>query len=168
MTINETAFAKNAEMWRLVTQRLNKLAKDIADSIAAHGLTASGATARSLKVVDEDDGVALYGRNFFPALETGSSRWTGATGIKCSVEEFKAIIRAWATAKGLNFGQASEHERTIEAITYKIIREGTKQKRSGERLDVYTTLLDEAVKDCGDIVAEQMGNQIINYLQQWS
>ena len=155
------------QMRSIVVQRLTQLRDDIAQSIASHGLTASGRTAASLVVADDATSVTLYGRNFFAALETGSSLWTGRTGVKCSVEEFREIIRAWATAKGLNLGQAKAHERAIGAITWSIIKRGTKQKRTGQRLDVYTTLVDQAVADCGELCKDAMFVEVNNVIAKW-
>lgn len=156
-----------AEMQNAIVTRLEKLKVDIAHSISAHGLTASGRTAQSLEVVSSGAEVALYGRAFFPALETGSIRWIGYTGVRCTFLQFKEIIRNWVTAKGLNFGQAKKQERTIGAITAKIIREGSKQRRSGQRRDIYSSLVDEAVADCGDLVADVVGAQVNNIIANW-
>ena len=163
--LNELATTRLIEVE--VVKRLEKLKDDIAASIASHGLTASGATAASLRVVSDKDSVALYGRAFFPALETGSSLWTGRTGVKCSVDEFREIIRAWVQAKSLNFGQAKEQERAIDNITHSIILKGTKQKRSGQRIDVYSTLVDEAVEDINDIIGEVVGAEVNNVIAKW-
>ena len=111
--------------------------------------------------------MTLYGRAFFPALETGSSAWTGRTVVRCTFEEFRTIIRDWVIAKGLHFGQAREQERVVGAITSTIIRMGTKQKRSGTRLDVYTSLVDQAYDDCVDLVADIVNAQVDNVIAQW-
>lgn len=147
-----------------VSRRFEQLKNEIADSISAHGLTASGRTAQSMHVVTTNFEVTLFGRAFFPALETGSSRWTGATGIRCTFAEFRGIIQNWVQAKGLNFGQHKAHERVVDAITATIIRKGTKQKRSGQRLDVYTTLVNKAVEDCGELVAEDVSVRVDNII----
>lgn len=154
------------DMREVVARRLEQLKADISQSIASHGLTASGRTQASLVVVTDDKSVTLYGRAFFPALETGSSRWTGKTGVRCTFAEFKEIIRQWATAKGLHFGQAREHERTVGAITASIIRNGTAQTRK-PRLDVYTTLVDQAAEDCANLCADVVNAQIDNVIAQW-
>ena len=152
------------EMVAKVEERFNQLKDEIANSISAHGLTASGRTAQSMHIVTTDIEVTLYGRAFFPALETGSSRWTGATGVPCTFYEFKEIIRNWVQAKGLNFGQHREHERAIGAITASIIQSGTRQKQSGQRLDVYTTLVNKAVEDCGELVADVVNVNVDNII----
>lgn len=151
----------------VIVERFELLKNQIAESISSHGLTASGRTAASMYVVADSYSVTLYGRPFFPALETGSSRWTGGTGISCSFAEFKGIIRNWASSKGLNFGQHKEYERAVSAIAMKIIRNGTKQKRSGQRLDVYTTLVEEAVKDCEKLVVDLANAEIDNIVKDW-
>ena len=154
------------QMRDAIAQRLDKLREDLAQSISAHGLTASGKTAASMYVVVSDKEVALYGRAFFAALETGSSHWTGATGVRCTFMEFKDIIRNWASAKGLNFGQAHEWDKAVGAIAMKIIKQGTLQ-HSRPRLDVYTTLVDEAFNDCESLCVDVVNAQVDNVIAQW-
>lgn len=154
------------QMSDAIAERFERLKKEIAASISSHGLTASGQTARSMYVVVTPQEISLYGRAFFAALETGSSRWTGRTGIPCSWYEFNGIIRNWAASKGLNFGQHKEHERTLGAITTSIIKHGTAQTRK-PRLDVYTSLVDEAVKDCEALCVDIVNAQVDNVIAQW-
>ena len=154
------------QMRDAVAARIDKLREDIAESISSHGLTASGKTAYSMYVVVEDKEVALWGRAFFPALETGSSAWTGATGVRCTFREFKDIIRNWASAKGLNFGQAREWDRAVSAIAMSIIKQGTVQRRR-QRLDVYTSLVDEAAQDCENLCLDVVNAQVDNVIAQW-
>ena len=130
--------------------RIVQLRDEIRDAIGRMGLKASGRTQDSLKVRVDGNTVILEGRAFFPTLQYGSKPWSGSTGVRCSFDEFKAIIRDWATAKGLSFGDATTHERTIGAIAMTIIRRGSKVYRSGQRLDVYDTLIDEALLDLGE------------------
>lgn len=130
--------------------RIVQLRDEIRDAIGRMGLKASGRTQDSLKVRVDGNAVILEGRAFFPTLQYGSKPWSGATGVRCSFDEFKGIIRDWATAKGLSFGDATTHERTIGAIAMTIIRRGSKVYRSGQRLDVYDTLIDEALLDLGE------------------
>lgn len=154
------------QMSDAIAERFERLKKEIAASISSHGLTASGRTAASMYVTVAPSSVTLWGRAFFAALETGSSRWTGRTGIPCSWYEFNGIIRNWAASKGLNFGQHKEHERTLGAITTSIIKHGTAQTRK-PRLDVYTSLVDEAVKDCEALCVDIVNAQVDNVIAQW-
>ena len=150
-----------------LARRFERLKDDIAGSIASHGLTASGRTARSLFVTTDEWEVTLWGRAFFPALETGSSRWTGVTGVPCTFQEFRGIIWNWAAAKGLNFGQHREQERAVASIASSIIRNGTRQRHK-PRIDVYTSLVNRAVQDCGDIAANVVGAQVLNVIGKWA
>lgn len=154
------------EMQDAIIARLTQLKDEIAQSISSHGLTASGRTAASMYVNATSSTVTLYGRPFFPALETGSKRWTGATGIRCTFQEFRQIISDWASAKGLHLGDASDTERAVSAIAMSIIRNGTAQTRR-PRLDVYTSLVDKAAEDCGDLMVGIVNKEIDNAIAQW-
>ena len=154
------------QMSDAIAERFEKLKKDIAASISSHGLTASGRTAASMYVVVTPQEISLYGRAFFAALETGSSRWTGATNTPITIEEFKNIISNWAAAKGLNFGQAKDWERAVSNIAWSIKRNGTRQRHK-PRLDVYTSLVDEAVKDCETLCVDIVNAQVDNVIAQW-
>lgn len=164
--MSNEAISISPALRQTVAERLMRLKDDIAASITSHGLTASGRTAASLRVSVSDNEVALWGRSFFPALETGSSRWEGRTGVRCTFAEFRRIIADWATAKGLNLGQAKEFDRTVAAIAMSIIRRGTAQKRR-QRLDVYSTLIDNAVSDCVDLMADVANAAVDNCLAKW-
>lgn len=151
-----------------VYNRVVQLKEEISAAIATTGKRASGRTQESLKVLVDGNTVTLVGRAFFPALEYGSSNWTGKTGIHCTFAEFKEIIRAWANAKGLTFGQAKEHERAIGAITSSIIRRGTKEFRMGNYTDVYDTLITEALLDIGEKVQLITAEAVDVVVDRWA
>lgn len=164
MTTKELANALTGSVYN----RMVQLRDEISESIERNGLRASGRTQGSLRVHVDGDVVTLEGRAFFSALQYGSAPWSGRTGVKCTYEEFKAIIRDWAQAKGLNFGQAKEHERTIAAITMSIIRNGSKVFRKGERLDVYDTLITDTLLDMGDQVQMVVANEVDVAIDKWA
>lgn len=151
-----------------IVERVEQLRDDIADSILANGINASGATIRSLRVESHADAdslrVTLYGRPFFNAIETGSSRWTGRTGIRCTVDEFTEIIRQWASDKGLVF---DDEDRAVSAIAWAIIKRGSKTKREGGRADIYTPLVDGAAADIGELVGLFFSERINALLINW-
>lgn len=151
-----------------VAVRFERLRDDIRDRINAMGLRASGATGRSLKVVVTSNEVSLWGRKFFASLQYGSKPWSGTTGIRCTFEAFRDIIRQWASDKGLTFGQHREHERTIGAITATIIRRGSKLYRNAAYQDVYDTLIAEAVNDVGNIVLTDVGTAFDIAINKWA
>ena len=67
----------SAALTSTVYNRIVQLRDEIRQAISAKGLRASGRTQDSLKVVVSGNRVTLLGRAFFPALQYGSSRWTG-------------------------------------------------------------------------------------------
>lgn len=148
--------------------RIVQLRDEIREAIAAKGLRASGRTQDSLRVYVDGNTVVLEGRAFFSALQYGSSPWTGRTGIRCTFDEFRQIIYQWATDKGLNLGQAREFDRAIGAITMSIIKRGSKMHRTGQRLDVYDTLINEALLDIGEKAMLVTAEAVDVVIDQWA
>lgn len=148
--------------------RIVQLRDEIREAIAAKGLRASGRTQDSLRVYVDGNTVALEGRAFFSALQYGSSPWTGRTGIRCTFQEFKQIIYQWATDKGLNLGQAREFDKAVGAITMSIIKRGSKLHRTGQRLDVYDTLINEALLDIGEKAMLVTAEAVDVVIDQWA
>ena len=151
-----------------LTARMEQLKGDISQAINTMGLRATGATQRSLHVEVTSNEVALWGRKFFASLEYGSRPWTGASGIRCTIADFKAIIDAWASAKGLNFGQHKDHERAISAIAMTIIRKGSRLFRSHAYVDVYDTLIRNAMRDFDTIAVDKVGTQLDIAINRWT
>ena len=148
--------------------RIVQLRDEIREAIAAKGLRASGRTQDSLRVYVDGNTVVLEGRAFFSALQYGSSPWTGRTGIRCTFDEFRQIIYQWATDKRLNLGQAKEFDRAIGAITMSIIKRGSKLHRTGQRLDVYDTLINEALLDIGEKAMLVTAEAVDVVIDQWA
>lgn len=148
--------------------RIVQLRDEIREAIAAKGLRASGRTQDSLRVYVDGNTVVLEGRAFFSALQYGSSPWTGRTGIRCTFQEFKQIIYQWATDKGLNLGQAREFDRAVGAIAMSIIHNGTRLHRQGGRLDVYDTLINEALLDIGEKAMLVTAEAVDVVIDQWA
>ena len=147
-----------------IVDRMNKLREDISANIERLGLRASGKTQASLRVVQQGDEIMLVGRRFFSALQYGSSGWTGKTGIRCTFQQFKAIIRQWMSDKGLWF---DDPDRASGAIAATIIREGTKQYRNDRYTDVYDTLIEEAIADIDNIPTGLLETEIDNIIANW-
>lgn len=148
--------------------RIVQLRDEIRAAIASKGLRASGRTQDSLRVYVDGNTVVLEGRAFFSALQYGSSPWTGRTGIRCTFDEFRQIIYQWATDKGLNLGQAREFDRAVGAITMSIIKRGSKLHRTGQRLDVYDTLINEALLDIGEKAMLVTAEAVDVVIDQWA
>ena len=129
---------------------MEKLRQDVSDNITAQGLRASGRSQQSMRVEQNGNKLTLYGRPFFAALETGSSGWSGKTGVRCTVKEFVGIIREWITAKGI---KVEDEDKAANAIARSIIRKGTKrhqQVAQGAKFDVFSSLVE---KFCSDLAA---------------
>lgn len=127
----------------IVVEELEKLRQRIVANIASSGSNASGRTAKSLHVETDQDKYALYGRGYFGALETG--RKEGKVALN-----FTEIITEWVNDKGWAFESVKDKMQTIQAICWKIRREGTKLHRSGGRNDIYSQEIPatiEAIKD---------------------
>lgn len=152
----------------MLEARMAKLRDDIRSRINAMGLRASGRTGDSLRVEVSDNEVALWGRKFFASLEYGSRYWTGTTGVRCSFEAFREIIRQWASDKGLSFGDASSTDKAVSAIAITIMRQGTKLFREHGYQDVYDTLIAEALKDFQTIVLDKVGTEFNIAINQWA
>jgi hypothetical protein len=75
-------------------EALERVREEIARNIDEHGLTASGATAASMRVVTNAAGATLYGRRYFGVLETG--RRPGRVPVN-----FVDIIKRWMLDKGI-------------------------------------------------------------------
>lgn len=164
MNPNEMASALTSTAYN----RMVQLRDEIREAIASKGLRASGRTQDSLRVYVDGNMVVLEGRAFFSALQYGSAPWTGKTGISCSYEEFKGIIYQWATDKGLNLGQAKEFKKAVANIAWSIMNNGTKLHRQGGRLDVYDTLINEALLDMQDLAAVEVMKQVDVVIDKWA
>ena len=148
--------------------RMVQLRDEIREAIANKGLRASGRTQDSLRVYVDGDTVVLEGRAFFSALEYGSSAWTGRTGIRCTFSEFKQIIHDWASDKGLNLGQAKDFDKAVGAITMRIIKSGTRLHRNNGYLNVYDTLIDDAISDMSDMAGVEVLKAVDVVIDQWA
>ena len=167
--MNEVSFANiDKAVTDRIAERMVQLRDDIRNNINILGLRASGRTQQSLQVEVTSNEVSLWGRKFFSAMEYGTQPWSGYTGIRCTIQAFKDIIRQWASDKGLNFGQAREHERAISAITMTIIRKGSRLYRNSGYINVYDTLIAEAIKDIGNIALDETGTQFDIAVNQWA
>lgn len=142
----------------IVVDELETLKQRIIDNILANGQSATGETIKSLKVVSDDSGVALFGRKAFGTLETG--RKAGKIPIN-----FRDIILQWMKARKIS-GRPIPYKRrpsdrwqpkyTPEqrgdmslagAIAFKTKKEGSKLNRDGGRNDVYSNEIPETLKN---------------------
>lgn len=129
----------------IIAQELEELKARIIQNHTAAGQVASGRTAKSLRIVSEEDSGRLYGRHHFGVLETG--RKAGKVPRR-----FYLIIRQWMRDKGIDapakpYKTDRKHKYTAEergalsmawAIAEKIRKKGTLLHRKGGRNDIYS------------------------------
>lgn len=134
---------------RTLIDALAKLRSDIMTNHIEADQSASGETARSLRVEETSSGAMLLGREYFGTLEDG--RKAGAVP-----ENFNDIIAQWIIDKGIAFEpipyirqesakwqpKYTPEERGLMslagAIAHTIRTEGTQLHREGGRKDIFT------------------------------
>lgn len=131
-----------ADITTIVKERLEKLKQDIQLSMATNNINASGRTSAFLNVVEYNGGVKLVAgsgaRAPMQTIEIGREGGRVPAG-------FYNIIKQWTRDKGLNFASETDRSTFAYFTAKKIAREGT--ARHKENVDVYSTLVAEAVKD---------------------
>ena len=137
----------------IIGQELEELKARIIQNHTAAGQVASGRTAKSLRIVSDDEGGILYGRSPFGTLETGRR------GGKVP-RQFYLIIRQWMKDKGISapaipYKTNRPHKYTPEergarsmaaAIAQTIRRSGTRLFRDGGRNDIYSQEIERTMK----------------------
>lgn len=137
----------------IVIEELQDLARRIAENIANNGQTASGRTARSLEVVDENDSIALYGRKAFGTMETG--RKGGRVP-----RNFSDILYQWSLDKGIAFYDERERRSFAYLLAKKIQKEGTELFREGGRADVYSNEIQQTVENITQRISMSLQTEI--------
>lgn len=124
------------EAQSIIGEELESLRKAIIAHHLAAGQRASGRTERSLRVEFTEDTGALYGRQAFGTLETGRSGGKVPKG-------FCEIILQWAQDKGI---QVDKPKSFAYLVARKIAREGTKARREGSFVDIYSQEIPKTVQ----------------------
>lgn len=120
----------------IVTEELHALRDRIIANIDAQRASASGTTARSLRVDMPSNIGRLYGRPYFGVLETGRRAAPLPRG-------FLAVLAQWAADKGLAF---ADNPKAIRSIYWSIARRGTKLFRTGGRTNIYSTEIPQTIE----------------------
>lgn len=157
---------------QIVTEELQDMAKRIADNLDSTGTTASGRTAKSLRVEGTDFGALMLARRNFKGVEIGNAPGKYPKG-------FNQIIKQWILDKGIsitqlpykrkasaNFSQKySAEERGLNAmagaISHSIIKSGTDLFKKGGRDDIYSNEL----KVTTGIIKKRLASEIISQIK---
>ena len=146
---------------QIVIAELEDLAERISANIRTNGQWASGDTARSLKVRQEGDTIALYGRDSFDSLEKG---YKGPVSVR--------RIFNWMVDKGIQDPDPKKTNSIAFAIARKIEEEGSflyrnKVTYDGVVPDVYSTEIKETIKrlydKLGDYAIKQIETITLNF-----
>jgi len=157
---------------QIVKEELEQMANRIKNNIDAVGATASGKTAKSMRVDGTDFGAILSTRPAFEGLEIGKAPGNVPKG-------FNAIIKQWIIDKGITITQIpykrkaslgwtpkySTQERSLNmaagAIASSIEKTGTALFKEGGRDDVYSIEL----KITTDIIKKRLSSEVISQIK---
>jgi hypothetical protein len=150
--------------WReQVVEELQSLAKRIADNIARNGQTASGRSAKSLEVRQEDDTFLLLGRKAFHTLERG----VPPLGDKIKTKSLAGILYRWSNDKRISFADERERWSFAFALAHKIKERGTRLYGDGGREDVYSSEIPATIqgieKRLGTLFRMEIEKNIMDY-----
>lgn len=161
----------------IVTDELQQMVVRIQNNIEVTGTTASGRTAKSMRVEPLDYGAVLFARKYFGGLETGRP----AGGVP---KGFNQIIKQWILDKGISITQIpykrkasntwqpkfTTEERSLNlaagAIAHGIKTKGTKLHQLGGRDDIYSNELDITVGNIKKRLASEVISQIKSNLKK--
>lgn len=145
------------EQKKILSTELESLRERIIQNHFAAGQKASGKTAKSMRVIMEEDSGELIGRKAFGTLETGRKGGKVPAG-------FATIILRWAQDKGIKVDNPKSF---AFLVARKIAREvtaregtargGTLLHRQGGRADIYST---EIPKTIDRLIERLTENQI--------
>jgi hypothetical protein len=126
----------------ILNEELDKLRQRIIENHIQAGQRASGRTIKSLHVVVDDNHGVLFGRQAFGVLETGRGPGKIPKG-------FWQIIQQWVVDKRI---QVEKPKSFAYLVARKIATEGTSLYRSGTYEDIYTTDVEQTIRDIMDRV----------------
>lgn len=144
---------QGSQVRTILVEELEGLRKRIAANILNTGQSASGRTAKSLRVEATNDTGILYGRGAFGTLETGRKGGKVPQG-------FYQVIKQWAYDKRLVFENERERNTFAYFVARKIAREGTKLFRSGGRSDVYSSEIPQTINNIRQRIAKVVAGGI--------
>lgn len=120
------------DIQEILSQELKTLQADIITRHEQAGQVASGKTLKSFKIDVLPYSGTLSGAGYVGVLERG--RKPG--GVP---KNFIEILQKWAALKNISFSSEKQFELWANGVKWKIIREGTKLYRSGQKQDVFDT-----------------------------
>jgi hypothetical protein len=135
--------------------------------------SATGKTVASIKYKATPTGLKITARGFFEALETGRGprKASAYSGFDKSLDEW-AKARGFSSKKsksGTVYYKIGDQWFSAKSLAWKINTKGDKKFRSGNRLDVYTSVKEEFLQDLKDAVIkvkkDEFKDKVINTLR---
>lgn len=118
-----------------ILKNVELLKTEIQEQISAQGITASGKTASSIHIVQDDSGIRLVSDNSGAPISTLEA---GREGGKIPFN-FKDIIVEWSKDKGLSFASEEEREKFAGAVIFG--KNGIKKEGFGRTTGIQTSHL---------------------------
>lgn len=118
-----------------ILKNVELLKTEIQEQISAQGITASGKTASSIHIVQDDSGIRLVSDNSGAPISTLEA---GREGGKIPFN-FKDIIKEWSKDKGLSFASEEEREKFAGAVIFG--KNGIKKEGFGRTTGIQTSHL---------------------------
>ena len=118
-----------------ILKNVELLKTEIQEQISAQGITASGKTASSIHIVQDDSGIRLVSDNSGAPISTLEA---GREGGKIPFN-FKDIIIDWSKDKGLSFASEEERQKFAGAVIFG--KNGIKKEGFGRTTGIQTSHL---------------------------
>lgn len=139
----------------ILIKELEQLKSDIIRRHEEAGQVASGRTRAAFEVRVNDNNGQLLGNAYVGVLERG--RRAGKVPYN-----MRDILLRWAEMKGIAFDSETSANRWAYFVAKKIKEEGTKLYRSGQRLDIMTTPVEEFTERLSERISVLYENEITN------
>ena len=128
--------------------------KRIRENLASTGTDASGKTSASVSYRATEGGFEVIGgREYFPAVETGSKPSDKKPGRKM-IES----ITSWKAIRGLQWSPW--------AIAYSILKRGSSLWRKGGRKNIYSNVRADAQKEVPELIGKALRRDVLNKVKR--
>ena len=136
---------------QILYEELQSLESDIVQRHVQAGQVASGKTKEAFELNIGGLTGQLLGASYLGVLKGG--RKPGKVP-----KDFIDILKRWVEAKGISFQNEEQFNLWVNAVKWKIMKEGTKLYRSEQTQDIFDTPIEQFNKRISD--------RIINYYEQ--
>ncbi|MEI8087087.1 MAG: hypothetical protein WCG93_12835 [Paludibacter sp.] len=140
---------------RILYEELEILEEEIIQRHEQAGQVASGKTRAKFLIQSSNLVGTLSGAGYVGVLERG--RKPG--GVP---KDFIEILQKWAASKNISFSSEKQFELWANGVKWKLIREGTKLYRSGQKQDIFDTPIENFNKRLPIRIMNYYESELIN------